>query len=94
MNLTVVDLSHWNTVTSFAEMKAGGIIGVIHKATEDTGYLDNTYHDREAEARAAGLGWAAYHFLKPGLAHLRLLPVRGIVSRRRASSLSTHGELQ
>ncbi len=64
--LNVVDLSHWNTVKSFPQMKAGGIVGVIHKVTEGTGFLDKTYAKRELDARAAGLGWAAYHFLKPG----------------------------
>ncbi len=32
----VIDLSHYNTVTNFSDVKAGGIVGVIHKATEGT----------------------------------------------------------
>lgn len=65
-DLTIVDLSHWNEVESFAAAKAAGLIGIIHKATEGRSYLDPTYHQREQAARAAGLGWGAYHFLKHG----------------------------
>jgi lysozyme len=58
----VIDLSHFNTVTSFSEIKAGGIAGVIHKATQGTGYVDPTYATRRTQALAAGLWWGAYHF--------------------------------
>jgi len=58
----VIDLSHFNEVTSFSEIKAGGIAGVIHKATQGTGYTDPTYSTRRTEALAAGLWWGAYHF--------------------------------
>lgn len=34
----VVDLSHFNQVTSFQEIQQSGIVGVIHKATEGTGW--------------------------------------------------------
>ena len=62
----VIDLSHWNTVKSFADVKKAGIVGVIHKATESTGYADDTYDSRMASAQSAGLLWGAYHFLRPG----------------------------
>lgn len=68
MDRMVVDLSHHNTVTSFAEVKAAGIIGVIHKATEGTSFRDKTYAAREKAARAVGLEWGCYHFLKHGQA--------------------------
>jgi lysozyme len=58
----VIDLSHYNEVTSFAAIKAGGIVGIIHKATQDTGVTDPTYAARRAQALAAGLWWGAYHF--------------------------------
>ena len=38
----VIDLSHHNTVTSFQDAKAAGILGVIHKATEGTIFVDAT----------------------------------------------------
>lgn len=58
----VIDLSHFNTVTSFSEVKAGGVVGVIHKATQGTGWMDPTYASRKEQALAAGLWWGAYHF--------------------------------
>ncbi len=58
----VIDLSHFNDVTSFQEIKQNGIVGVIHKATEGTGWSDPTYAERKQQALAAGLWWGAYHF--------------------------------
>lgn len=58
----VIDLSHFNTVTSFADVKQSGIVGVIHKATQGTGWTDPTYDSRKQQALAAGLRWGAYHF--------------------------------
>ncbi|HEY6806937.1 MAG TPA: glycoside hydrolase family 25 protein [Pyrinomonadaceae bacterium] len=58
----VIDLSHYNPVTSFTQVRQGGIVGVIHKATEGTGWSDPTYASRKPEALAAGLLWGAYHF--------------------------------
>jgi lysozyme len=58
----VVDLSHFNTVSSFETVKEAGIVGVIHKATQGTSMIDSKYHERKAAATAAGLWWGAYHF--------------------------------
>ena len=58
----VIDLSHFNTVTSFADIKSAGIVGIIHKATQATNWSDNTYAARKQQALAAGLWWGAYHF--------------------------------
>lgn len=58
----VIDLSHYNEVTSFAQVKSGGIIGVVHKATQGTTSTDATYASRRPQALAAGLWWGAYHF--------------------------------
>jgi lysozyme len=64
----VIDLSHWNAIdqTGFDELKAQGIIGVIHKATENNDYADPTYNPRREMAINSGLLWGAYHFLRPG----------------------------
>lgn len=62
----VVDLYHGDSVSSFAALKAAGIEGVIHKATQGTHFQDPEYHDRRAQARAAGLLWGAYHFGEGG----------------------------
>lgn len=62
----VVDLSHWNPTPDWAKLKAGGVVGVIHKATESTGYVDDQLFSRAKAALAAGLKWSTYHFLRPG----------------------------
>lgn len=64
----IVDLSHHNTVTSFEEARADGILAVIHKATEGTSFVDAKYTERRARAKAAGLFWGAYHFGVKGAA--------------------------
>ena len=58
----VIDLSHFNDVTSFSDIKSAGVVGVIHKATEYTNWTDPTYASRKLQALAAGLWWGAYHF--------------------------------
>ena len=58
----VIDLSHFNTVTSFSDVKTDGVVGVIHKATQGTDWEDPTYATRKQQAEAAGLWWGAYHF--------------------------------
>ncbi len=37
-------------------------MGVIHKATEGTNYVDAKYFTHRTAAQAAGLWWGAYHF--------------------------------
>jgi len=51
----VIDLSHFNTVTSFSDIKSAGVVGIIHKATQATNWSDPTYADRKQQATAAGL---------------------------------------
>lgn len=58
----VIDLSHYNQVTSFPEIQQSGIVGVIHKATEGINWSDPTYGNRKPQALTAGLLWGAYHF--------------------------------
>lgn len=62
--LMVLDLSHHNTVASagFRQMRDFGIRGIIHKATQGTGYIDSAYLRRRSLALDAGLLWGAYHF--------------------------------
>jgi len=66
INPLVVDLSHHNDVTDFSAVKAAGIAGIIHKATEGVGFTDKLYADRRGRALGVGLLWGAYHFLRPG----------------------------
>src|ERR1043166_5363770 len=61
--LHVVDLAHYDRVTSFAKAAAAGIWGVIHKATTGaTGKDDEQYATNRPKALAAGLLWGAYHW--------------------------------
>jgi lysozyme len=62
----VLDLSHWNPVTSWQTIKAAGTVGVMHKATQGVSYVDPTYHARRQDALHAGLLWGAYHFGEAG----------------------------
>lgn len=58
----VVDLSHHNGSVDFIQAQGDGILGVIHKATQGTSFVDPLYKERVAPAKAAGLLWGAYHF--------------------------------
>lgn len=64
MQVKVLDISHHNTIApdGFQQMAAFGIRGIIHKATQGTGYIDQEYAPRRQAALAAGLLWGAYHF--------------------------------
>jgi lysozyme len=58
----IVDISHHNGNVDFAALKAAGILGVIHKATQGTTDVDPTYTAHRTAAQNAGLLWGAYHF--------------------------------
>lgn len=62
----VIDLSHHNPDPDWAAIKAAGVLGVIHKATEGAGYADPDRQRRLGEAYRAGLLIATYHFMRPG----------------------------
>lgn len=66
INPLVIDIYRGENVHSFQDAYKWGIRGVIHKATEGTGYKDATYAGRKNAARTAGLLWGAYHFFRPG----------------------------
>lgn len=60
----VIDLSHHNVVPGdFAELKANGILGIIHKATEGLNFTDPKLKARHWLTHQAGLAWGMYHFL-------------------------------
>jgi len=64
----VLDISHHQVLEpdAFAKMAEAGIQGVIHKASEGSGYVDRTYAARRKDCEAAGLLWGAYHFARGG----------------------------
>jgi lysozyme len=57
----VADLAHFNTI-NFAKVKAAGIHGVIHKATQGIGMTDPQYAQRRDLAMSTGVWWGAYSF--------------------------------
>lgn len=61
-NRKVIDISHHNPVTSWADVRAAGIVGVIAKATQGDDYRDDQYLDNARGALDAGLKFGAYHF--------------------------------
>jgi lysozyme len=58
----VVDLSHNNPGANFDQARTDGILGVIHKASQGSGFVDPAYAPRRKAAQKAGLLWGAYHF--------------------------------
>ena len=62
-----IDLSHHNVIPqSLKPAKQSGIVGVIHKATEGTSYVDDKVDNRYFLAQDARLLWGLYHFIRPG----------------------------
>lgn len=57
INRKVLDISHHNDVQSWADIRGAGIVGIIHKATQGTGYADPTCLERALCALNAGLLW-------------------------------------
>jgi len=53
--------SNWTTI-----LKENGLVAVMLKATEGTGFVDKTYAGRAKAAKAAGLCVGAYHYLRAG----------------------------
>jgi lysozyme len=58
----VIDISHHNSSVDFGKVRAAGVVGVIHKATQGSTYVDPQYAKRKKAAVQAGLMWGAYHF--------------------------------
>ena len=58
----VIDIYYGDQVQDFALTKAFGIVGVIHKASEATGFTDKLYGARRKLATDLGMKWGAYHF--------------------------------
>jgi lysozyme len=58
----VIDIYHGDPVEDFEAVKAFGIVGVIHKATEGTAVLDKLYDTRRKAFADLGMKWGAYHF--------------------------------
>jgi lysozyme len=57
----VADLNHANSL-NLTKLKAAGIVGIIHKARQGTGYGDPAYAARREAAESMGFLWGAYDF--------------------------------
>lgn len=60
--LLVVDLSHHNPEPNWTQLRAGGVVGVIMKASEGQTFIDKTFTKRRQAALSAGLKVSSYHF--------------------------------
>lgn len=58
----VIDISHFNGSPDWVRVKAAGILGVIHKATQGAKSIDSTFAAARTAIPAAGLLFGAYHF--------------------------------
>ena len=58
----VIDIYCGDEVQDFARTRAFGIVGVIHKASEGTGFADKLYAARRKLATDLRMKWGAYHF--------------------------------
>jgi len=64
-NPVIIDISHHQPdPINWAAVKRGGTIGVFHKATEGTSYVDDKLFSRMKAAKAAGLLTSTYHFMR------------------------------
>ena len=71
----IIDLSRNNPNVDFHGLGANNIIGIIHKATQGSGFSDPVYVQRREAAKNAGLLWGAYHF-GPIPSHKRIFSSR------------------
>lgn len=58
---TIIDIYHQNDI-NLGVARDGGIVAVIHKATQGGAVRDSRYHQRRQQAKNLGLLWGAYHF--------------------------------
>jgi lysozyme len=62
---TIIDIYHGNGI-DLEETLAGGIVAIIHKATQGASFHDSKYHKRREAAKQLGFLWGAYHFSTGG----------------------------
>jgi lysozyme len=62
---TIIDIYHGNNI-DLEQCFRGGIVAIIHKATQGAGMRDSKYHQRRQRAKEIGFLWGAYHFSTGG----------------------------
>lgn len=67
--ILIADLSNWQQHVNLQHLKAVGVDGLYHKATEGDlrthGMVDRYFASRRALAEKIGLPFGAYHFARP-----------------------------
>jgi lysozyme len=58
----VIDLSHHNQINDVTLLARSGVMGVIHKATQGTRFVDPTFAEHRKLIEDAQLRFGAYHF--------------------------------
>src|ERR1051326_4738753 len=58
---TIIDIYHGNSI-DLERCFEGGIVAIVHKATQGATSRDSRYHERRERARQLGFLWGAYHF--------------------------------
>lgn len=78
-----LDISHHQgNNPNLAQAKAEGIMGVIAKATEGSGFVDNKFHYNLERSLNLGLEFAAYHYQRAGIsAAEQVANIRRVVPR-------------
>ena len=61
-----IDISHHQGTPDMREVAASGVLGLIHKATEGTSFIDDARATNCSNAIAAGIAVSTYFGLKPG----------------------------
>lgn len=64
MATKLLDLSHHNDWPTTSTLRA--LSGIIFRCAYGLGTADRKFAEFVAQAKATGLPWAAYHFIKPG----------------------------
>jgi lysozyme len=72
MTAKCIDISHYQGRPNFSQVAASGVIAMIHKATEGTGYSDPDRAINCSNALKAGIAVCTYHFLKHGNADAQM----------------------
>src|SRR2546423_287310 len=62
---TIIDIYHGNNI-DLQQCFAGGMVGIIHKASRGAAIRDSKYHERRQRAKEIGFLWGAYHFSTGG----------------------------
>lgn len=64
-HINVIDMYHGNDVkpSDFTALKAAGVYGIIHKASQGLHFRDAAYKERRKIVTDLGMLWGAYHFM-------------------------------